>query len=129
MSVTHTHRRWNDSKGPRSPERWLLRFGAGAGAVMVILALAALIFTAGDRYGIAPYVRNRALPLVDTYKKEDSVRWKQNDKEHLETNNRIRQQFTVLITYQKSAMTEKEILKANDLLVNDTTISPELKHP
>lgn len=105
----------------------VIRWGAIAGAISAMLVLVAVIFAAGDKYGAAPYVRERALPLLKAHECADSVKWVNVDKKIKSVEDLSMQQFKVMTVYIKASMTEEAKRRASDELVNDTTIHPILK--
>jgi hypothetical protein len=106
----------------------LLRIGAYAGAITAIVVLSVMAFVAGDKYGATPCIQTRALPLIIKHEKNDSAKWIDNEKKHDEIRSLVKQEFRVIMVYTKAGMSERAKQQANDELVNDTTISPELKN-
>lgn len=123
----HTHRRSGDPELPKTFWSKIKGAGAIAAAVTAILVLAGIIFAAGDRYGYTPSIQARALPLLQNHEKCDSSKWLENEKNHEEIRSLVKQEFRVIMVYTKAGMSEKARQQAADELVNDTTISPELK--
>jgi hypothetical protein len=106
----------------------VIRAGAIAAAVTAIVALSVMAFVAGDKYAATPCIQNRALPLIISHEKRDSVKWIDNEKKHEEIRSLVKQEFRVIMVYTKAGMSERAKQQAKDELVNDTTISPELKN-
>lgn len=113
--------------GKKSLGDKFVRWGAIAGAAIAIVALAGIIFAAGDKYGASPYIQKCAIPLIQKHEREDSVKWAANDREHCSIRDQNSQQFRVIMAYIKAGLSEEAKRRANDQIVNDTTISPVLK--
>jgi hypothetical protein len=127
MTTDHTHHRTGDPETAKTVGDKLIRIGAYAGAAIAIITLVIMIFVAGDRYGFTPCVQARTVPLLQSHEKNDSAKWKDNEIDHKEIRSLVRQEFRVIMVYTKANMSEHAKQIAADELVNDTTISPELK--
>jgi hypothetical protein len=128
MITSHEHRRSTDPETPKSWEKKLKRFGAICGSGMAILALLTTIFIAGDKYALTPGVQARTLPLILTHEHNDSVKWVENEQRHKEIISFTKQEFKVIMIYTKAGMSERARREAQDAIVNDSTIEPELKN-
>jgi hypothetical protein len=114
-------------KTPKAIGDKLIRIGSIAGSITAIILLIVMVLVASDKYGMTPAVQARSAPLIEKHEKNDSLKWRQNDRDHEEIRSLVHQEFKVIMVYTKAGMSEKALQKASDELVNDTTIAPGLK--